>query len=70
MVIEGNRRSFKHISINIKWTVSIISRDPYCKEGNTRFTTVPFKPLTVYRVERSFHIKTHFRIPLKTTVLL
>jgi len=32
------------VSITIfKGTVSIISSDPPCKDGNSRFTTVPFK---------------------------
>jgi len=30
----------------IKGTVSVISRDPPGKEGNVRFTTVSFQPLT------------------------
>ena len=29
----------------IKGTVSIILSDPPCKDGNTRFTTVPWKAL-------------------------
>ena len=35
----------------IKGTVSVISSDPQCKEGNARFTTVPLKPLCVRRVQ-------------------
>ena len=41
---------------NIAWllfkgTVSIISGDPLFKEGNARFTTVPLRPLCIYRVQ-------------------
>ena len=30
----------------IKGTVSVISSDPPCKDGNARFTTVPLKALS------------------------
>ena len=30
----------------LKGTVSIISSNPPCKDGNSRYTTVPFKPLS------------------------
>ena len=29
-----------------KWTESLIARDPKCKDGDARFTTVPFKALS------------------------
>ena len=29
---------------NFKGTVSVISKDPTCKDINSRFTTVPLKP--------------------------
>ena len=31
----------------IKGTVSVISSDPPCKDGNSRFKTAPLKPLSV-----------------------
>ena len=34
--------------LRLKGTVSVISSDPPCKDSNARFTTVPFKPLTVH----------------------
>ena len=37
----------------VKGTESINSSDPPCKKVNVRFTTVPFKPLTVHCVQRS-----------------
>ena len=42
-------REFSHSGLNffyIKGTVSVILSDPSCKEGNVRFTTVPYKPLS------------------------
>ena len=36
----------------LKETVSLISSDSPCKEGNTRFTTVPLKLMCVRRVQR------------------
>ena len=36
-----------------KRTVRVILNNPPCKEGNVRFTMVPFKHFTVYRVERA-----------------
>ena len=39
-----------------KETVIIISRDPPCSKGIAWFTTVPFKPLIVYRVERALNV--------------
>ena len=47
----------------IKDAVSIISSDPPCKEDNTRFTTVTFKPLTVHRVESTLRVS---RKPLES----
>ena len=35
----------------MKGTVSGILSDPPGKDSNVRFTAVPIKPLTVYRVE-------------------
>ena len=40
------------LSLSHKGTVSIISSDPSYKEGNARFTTVPFKALCFRRVQR------------------
>ena len=39
----------RHISI-IKGTVSVISNDPPCIDGNVRFTFVPLKPLTDHKM--------------------
>ena len=36
-----------------KGTVTVISSDPPCKDSHVRFTTVPFKPLTNHRGQRS-----------------
>ena len=33
-------------SFCLKWTVSVISSDPPCKDDNAQFTTVLFKPLS------------------------
>ena len=30
-----------------KGTVRVISRDPQCKDGNARFTTIPLKPFLI-----------------------
>ena len=49
----------------LKGIESVISSDPICKEDNVRFTTVPFKPLTVRRVKRAFCLNI-----LKTTWIL
>ena len=38
---------------SFKGTVSVISCDPSCKEGNTRYTVLPFQPLNVHRVRRA-----------------
>ena len=32
--------------IHIEGTVSVVSSDPPCKDGNARFTNVPLKPST------------------------
>ena len=40
-----------------KGTVSVISRDPPCKEGNAPLTTVPFKPLIVHQVKKNAVVK-------------
>ena len=37
-----------------KGTVSVISNDPPCKDGNTQFTTVPLKPLSDKKCGRYF----------------
>ena len=40
-------RFLSHISIIIlKGTVSVISSDPQCKDGNARITSVPLKGLS------------------------
>ena len=31
----------------LKGTVSMVSRDPLCKDGDVQFTTVPLKVLSV-----------------------
>ena len=55
---EMNKRSFSGLSIKlftlripklykfIKGTVSVISSDPKCKNGNAQFTTVPLKAMS------------------------
>ena len=50
------RQKYERTVKNIAWlmfkgTVSIISGDPLFKEGNARFTTVPLRPLCIYRVQ-------------------
>ena len=47
----GDFHIFKYLNvfkfnIKIKRTVSVISSDPSCTDGNARFTTVPFKALS------------------------
>ena len=39
-----------------KGTLSLISSHPPHKEGNARFTTVPFQPWTVYRASEESSI--------------
>ena len=34
-------------SLTFKRTVSVTSKDPYCKDGNARFTTVLLKSLSI-----------------------
>ena len=42
-----NGRGFQILStVPFKETVSVISSDPSCKDGNARFTTIPLKPLS------------------------
>ena len=50
-----------------KGTVNIISSEPPCTEGNTRFTTVHFilKPLTVHRKE--IFLFTHIETSLNSS---
>ena len=42
--------------------VGVISSDPPCNESNARFTTVPFKPVTVYREKRALFKTTLFTL--------
>ena len=44
----------------IKGTVSVILSDPPCKDGNIRFTTVLFQPLTVQRGQNISQISFEF----------
>ena len=37
---------YQEVGSDIKGTVSVISSDPQCKDGNTRFTMVPMKYLS------------------------
>ena len=36
----------------LKGTVSVVSSDPPCKEGNAQFTTVPLKTFCVRQVQK------------------
>ena len=38
--------TFYILRFNLKGSVSIISSEPPCKDGNSRYTTVPLKPLS------------------------
>ena len=57
----------------VRGTVSVVSSDPPYKEGNVRFTTVPSKPLSIYRVEtyrNRLNILQHLRVLIGTVLNL
>ena len=52
---QGNQLNIHSLPIylSFKGTEIVISSDPPYREANARFTTVPFKHLTVHRVKRA-----------------
>ena len=49
---NGDNQKTLEYEDDIIGDVSVISRNPPCKEENARFTTVPLKPYCVGRVEK------------------
>jgi len=47
----------------IKGTVSVISSDPPCKDGNARYTTVPLKALSDDKCGRYCHFSRFKSVP-------
>ena len=43
---DGKYRYMYYVGCTLKGTECVISSDPSCKDGNARFTMVPFKALS------------------------